>query len=268
VYRVDRPKYDVLRVDQIVRPHWVLSHVVQGSVTMESVGHRFVVCTGAVMLHPPGITFSEWSENPGVHEVMHFDCGVSRGADLLRIFAVHPVVTLSDDPGFRTAFQRILAAWGKPSSPVRDLEIGVSSLEILRAVVMSWCDMGEPPRPAAMASWPDRFVELILFMHDHACEPLTRQALADVMHLHPNYLDRVFHQTLGQTPIQMLREIRLQKAVSLLAEAGQTVEEIAYYCGFTDAARFSRAFRKRFGSSPSAFRKSVKTASTSYIPPW
>lgn len=71
------------------------------------------------------------------------------------------------------------------------------------------------------------------------------------------YLHKLFEGT-AESFAQTLRESRLLRSRQDLAnpaEAHQSVAEIGYRCGFTDAAHFSRAFRERFGLSPRAFRQ-------------
>ncbi len=61
---------------------------------------------------------------------------------------------------------------------------------------------------------------------------------------------------------EAIRSHRLDRAVRLLedpAQAALTVAAIAHRCGFTDHSHFSRAFRARFGTSPSEWRHRVQT---------
>ena len=48
---------------------------------------------------------------------------------------------------------------------------------------------------------------------------------------------------------------RLDRARRLLAETGLLTKEIAALCGFSDQAHLTRLFARRFGTTPSAFRK-------------
>ena len=71
------------------------------------------------------------------------------------------------------------------------------------------------------------------------------------------YLHKLFEGT-SDSFAQTLRDSRLLRSRQDLAnpaEAHQSVAEIGYRCGFTDAAHFSRVFRERFGLSPRAFRQ-------------
>jgi len=54
--------------------------------------------------------------------------------------------------------------------------------------------------------------------------------------------------------LQKRREIRL---VELLGRRELSITEIALACGFSNATRFGVAFRKSFGTTPRAFRKTI-----------
>ena len=59
----------------------------------------------------------------------------------------------------------------------------------------------------------------------------------------------------GQSPIDFVREYRLNKAVTLLQAGCYNVTEASYLSGFTDAGYFSKCFKERFGVSPSHYSK-------------
>jgi AraC-like DNA-binding protein len=51
------------------------------------------------------------------------------------------------------------------------------------------------------------------------------------------------------------QQVRFERARELLAEPGATVAQVALSLGFSDAANFSRAFRRVMGVSPSAYQR-------------
>ncbi len=58
----------------------------------------------------------------------------------------------------------------------------------------------------------------------------------------------------GLTPIRYFQELRLNEARRILENREfRTITNVAYKIGFKDANAFSRAFKKRFGKSPSDF---------------
>lgn len=73
-----------------------------------------------------------------------------------------------------------------------------------------------------------------------------------------DYLRRVFQAATRQTPTEYLTALRVAHARELLsqdADATRPVREIALLCGFYDADYFSRIFRARTGTTPSAYRQ-------------
>ena len=86
-------------------------------------------------------------------------------------------------------------------------------------------------------------------------EPLRLDELAEVAAFSKYHFHRIFYAHVGETPMQFLTRLRLEKAVQLLVgNSDRTVTEVALDVGYSDMAAFSRAFRKNFGLSPSEYR--------------
>ena len=67
-------------------------------------------------------------------------------------------------------------------------------------------------------------------------------------------LVRQFKSVFHTTPYQYLTGIRLKQAADLLQHSDEQVQDIAWMCGFENAAAFSRAFRSVYGVQPTRFR--------------
>jgi AraC-like DNA-binding protein len=74
-------------------------------------------------------------------------------------------------------------------------------------------------------------------------------------------ISRRFKTATGKSPRQYLQETRINQAKQLLVEANWTVADIAFECGFTDAAQFSRMFKQATGMTPMRYRTSSRGAS-------
>ncbi len=75
------------------------------------------------------------------------------------------------------------------------------------------------------------------------------------------HLNRLFHQHFGLSVAALRMELRLLKAVSLLVDPDAKVIYVAQKCGFNHLGLFNTCFKKRFGASPSQWRKVVTLAS-------
>jgi len=79
--------------------------------------------------------------------------------------------------------------------------------------------------------------------------------LLQIAHMSRSNLMRVFHKATGQSPIEYLIRLRLQKAMELLRASDLSITEIALRTGFNDSNYFARQFRTATRMSPSAYRK-------------
>jgi transcriptional regulator GlxA family with amidase domain len=78
--------------------------------------------------------------------------------------------------------------------------------------------------------------------------------LAYDLHLSERQLFRMAKGFIGCTPAQLVREVRLQKALELLVSGTMgTLEEVACRVGFETPAYFSKQFLERFGRRPTEF---------------
>lgn len=93
------------------------------------------------------------------------------------------------------------------------------------------------------------------FIDAHADQPLLLADIADAACVSASSLLRLFHSQLDQTPVAVLRQVRLDKArIELGRGDGGTVREVARRWGFQNASKFSQAYLRRFGELPSGTR--------------
>ena len=59
----------------------------------------------------------------------------------------------------------------------------------------------------------------------------------------------------GQTPVELLRKARLEKARRLVEKTERSISEIAYEVGFTSPSYFNKCFKDEFGVSPGTLRE-------------
>ncbi|XMO85984.1 helix-turn-helix domain-containing protein [Algibacter sp. AS12] len=81
--------------------------------------------------------------------------------------------------------------------------------------------------------------------------------LADLMNMsRSNLLRKIKKQTQGSAS-QFIREVRLQKGMTMLKETELTVSEISYEVGFSNNSYFIKCFRDYYGYSPGEARKKI-----------
>ena len=95
----------------------------------------------------------------------------------------------------------------------------------------------------------------VRYIDAHFCDPkVDIETVCDVAFISVSSLQRAFARYFGISPKQYLIQLRMNRALELLTENELSVKEIAFACGFTDEKYFSRAFKKKYGYSPSQLK--------------
>lgn len=88
---------------------------------------------------------------------------------------------------------------------------------------------------------------------------LSMAAYAQMCNRSLSSFKREFRKHYGTSPGKWLLDRRLEHSVSLLQSTDMSVTEITLECGFVDLSHFSKAFKEKFGRSPSAYRTACVT---------
>ena len=86
-------------------------------------------------------------------------------------------------------------------------------------------------------------------------EELSLNKAAHVANVSANHFSALFSQNMGQTFIEYLTSLRMDKAKEYLRCTGMRSSEIAGEVGYKDAHYFSYLFKKTQGMTPSDYRK-------------
>lgn len=92
----------------------------------------------------------------------------------------------------------------------------------------------------------------------HYGSPLTLQTIADQVHVHPNYLCRIFKEYAGQPIFEYINSIRISFATQFIRNTDQTIPQIAERCGFNSMSYFVKRFKLYTGLTPHAYSKLYK----------
>jgi CheY-like chemotaxis protein len=87
--------------------------------------------------------------------------------------------------------------------------------------------------------------------------------LAQAVFQDRSHLFRRTRELLDESPSDLLKRVRLERAAQMLVEGEGTVAEVAYACGFNSVSHFCRSFRALNGVTPSEYRARDGEAMTS-----
>lgn len=93
------------------------------------------------------------------------------------------------------------------------------------------------------------------FLSGRLRERITLKELSRFLGYSEKYASDVFQRYMGHPFSHHLKQLRLDKATSMLREDGHTIAGIAESVGFSDAFAFSHFFKRAIGCSPTEFRR-------------
>jgi AraC-like DNA-binding protein len=168
--------------------------------------------------------------------------------DLLRRHG--PVQPLAADHPVVGDLLRRLPAKGAAAQTISPAESARIAWELMAALL----DRTLPDQDADLSS------RAMAWLRPRLAEPVGIAEAAAALSVSREHLTRAFTARAGQPPASWLREQRLKRAEALLADPTLGVAAVAQGCGFASPSHFCAAFRKRYGSTPAAWRMHSGTA--------
>lgn len=96
------------------------------------------------------------------------------------------------------------------------------------------------------------------YMQERFTEELSLEEVADYVHLNPHYFSKIFKQQVGETFIDFLTSLRIDKAKALIVADQLSLKEVCFEAGYRDPNYFSRVFKKVTGVTPTEYRSGLK----------
>lgn len=90
--------------------------------------------------------------------------------------------------------------------------------------------------------------------------PHTVQSLAHAVGLSRSAFMARFSAAFGDSPMSLLRRVRMRHAADLLAANALSIDQVAMNAGYQSRSSFTRTFRKHYGSDPSEYRARAQRA--------
>lgn len=95
------------------------------------------------------------------------------------------------------------------------------------------------------------------YIYNHIHFRITVGSLAEQLNLSPSYLSKLFSQEMGVSLSQYIMDMKIQKACDLLNLPEYSLADIANYLSFSSESHFIQAFRKKMGTSPDKYRRTM-----------
>ncbi len=101
--------------------------------------------------------------------------------------------------------------------------------------------------------------EAVKIIDAHIADPnFNIETFAECLTISRSLLHKKFNSLIGETPGELIKRIRLNRAAKLLENNHGNITEIAFQVGFNDTSYFTACFKKQFGIPPSQYFQNLK----------
>ena len=245
IYNFDNLTFQLLTVDHFfhrdgffdvkARPYAALSFRVCGTGAFEIGTKRIITKQGDVLFLPANTPYKvEYSVSESI--VVHFDqCNYSEAENICP----------GNSSKIDLRFEHLLEVWNKQRS-------------INQAKSIIYDILDKMSNDQKMSISDTAVANCVRYIDAHFCDPkVDIETVCDVAFISVSSLQRAFAKHFGMSPKQYLIQLRMNQALELLTENELSVKEISFACGFTDEKYFSRAFKKKYGYSPSQLKNHI-----------
>lgn len=159
-------------------------------------------------------------------------------------------------PWHAEALDALRASWQAMAeeSPGFEIRARFCLTSALRLCCLNLPAASAEPSPQEQLA-AERVKQMLHFIEENYAGEVSVAAVAASAAVSESTCVRSFHQFLGASPIQYVKQYRIERAAQLLLSTRRKACDIGAACGFADVSYFTRTFREMKGCTPSEYRK-------------
>jgi len=213
---------------------------------------RTTLRTGDLVLFAPHTPsgFHTHIEPPTTHYYVHFT-GYAAG-DLIKQcgLTTSTVYTVSNRERIIAKLEALLHTFS-----VRDEVFEADAASKLHALLVAIGRMVASQKIPRAQQEKRRLERTLKYIHENYTTDITVRELAEMEYLSESRYRALFSATMKQSPAEYIINLRMNTACELLESSSVDIHQIAQTVGYADQRYFARLFRKRYGVTPTAYRK-------------
>lgn len=253
-----------------VTAHWheeaELTLITDGNCTYHIHLESYEAQAGDLLFIPPAelhsISIEPGTEMKSTTYVFHMDYLNADSADICAVKYLHPIsrhtlmlpyIIKKDHP----IYARLLEVFHEMEHAYSDMcpgyEMMLKALLLYATALLLPYRQTESPRPQLEDEHTAKLKLVLEYIGEHYAEDLTIPQLARLCFFSEYHFMRFFKKYVGVSCLEYIKNLRLEKAASRLAQGGQSVLDVSLSCGFSNLSYFYREFKKKYGMTPKQF---------------
>lgn len=180
----------------------------------------------------------------------HFTAKIGE-KDLNDLFDMPYVVHIENDTFIKALFEKLVCY--NHSENINDVFNGKG---VLLQLIAAYLEVSKSKEKEVYHSEAMNDIsQLLTYIDEHLGDALNIDQLSSILHLQKNYFIKFFKMHLGITPMQYVKQRRLEEAKRRLINTTCSISTIATDLGFSGVSHFSYQFHQYANMAPSQFRK-------------
>lgn len=234
-------------------PFYVMSYHKIGEAILRVGEEIYKIKPGTVAIIPPNIEHDHYKETDEetVFLWCHFTYEIGNVIDVLKLFNFPITFNLKNSEEFERVFMEFKEINQKDDFLSKTILTKAKSHEmlylLLESIMNSKNDLFHQSQSECFLCMLTQFIK-------NPDKDVSLNDLSTQYHLHPTYISNRFKELFGKSPIQVQRELKIDRAKKLLRSTQLSVTEIAHSLGFQGIPGFTRLFKSYVGISPSQYR--------------
>ncbi len=241
-------------------PQIELLWLLQGQIEVNVDGARYTLAQDGLMSINPNIGHATFAQTPdSIALRLHIDPEFYRyqGVNVLTGQFTLNSAQRQFHPNYTTLRQSLAQLYlGQVSDSLSVFEQNALFYQISSVLYQDFFNL-QPDIQAPTALNSDQLNIATAYLDTHYQREITLESLAKFCNYSPSYLSKLFKTQLGINFYEYLVRCRLQHAVYALADHRQKIVDVALASGFKEVKSFNAMFKKHFGQTPSAYRKTL-----------
>ena len=112
-----------------------------------------------------------------------------------------------------------------------------------------------PPITESTVESSEKIKRMMIFIHEHYQERIAVSDVAAAGCVSQRECYRSFQKFLHTSPVEYMKDFRLQVACRMLSDGNDSITQISHVCGFGSSSFFGKVFSANLGLTPTAYRK-------------
>ena len=227
------------RIKRKNRPNWALVLKYEGETVYVANGKRILSDANHLVLLPMGCSYDWYCTASGHFCIIEFDSPKEASGPIS--------VTVKSSERILKMLRELECKRGM--GDVTEIECIRDTYSILLAVLHA------AQAPYLPTRKQQRIAPVLEYISGNYHTQIKNDTLAALIGVSNVYFRKLFVQVTGMSPIAYVNSLRIERAKEMLKSDYGSLSDVAQSLGYANLYDFSRAFKKRVGVSPSAYKK-------------